>query len=175
MITANPSRRPGGPAQAVQRPLISVERTRALVSLDTVVSELVDYNEDEVLALIFDHWCLGPAWNIASKDATKRELRVLMAGVRHFKALGEKSDSKFTITEDRAHALIFPGGRLQRPFFSGLELQQAFNCKSSHIINLLEEGSLKKMPGTTWHPGRGGSPVIARDVAIKFLKDRREI
>ena len=163
------------PSRPVQRPLISVERTRALVSLDTVVSELVDYNEDEVLALIFDHWCLGPAWNIASKDATKRELRVLMAGVRHFKALGEKSDSKFTITEDRAHALIFPGGRLQRPFFSGLELQQAFNCKSSHIINLLAEGSLKKMPGTTWHPGRGGSPVIARDVAIKFLKDRREI
>ena len=167
------NRRPGGPAQAVQRPLISVERTRALVSLDTVVSELVDYNEDEVLALIFDHWCLGPAWNIASKDATKRELRVLMAGVRHFKALGEKSDSKFTITEARANAFIFPPHT--KPFFSGLELQQAFNCKSAHIINLLEEGTLKKMPGTTWHPGRGGSPVIARDVAVKFLKDRREI
>ena len=126
----------GGRAQApVQRPLLSVERTRALVSLDTVVSELVDYNEDEVLALIFDHWCLGPAWNIASKDATKRELRVLMAGVRHFKALGEKTDQKFNIKDEHALALIFPGGRLQRPFFSGLELQQAFNCKSSHIIN----------------------------------------
>lgn len=164
---------------AVQRPLISVERTRALVSLDTVVSELVDYNEDEVLALIFDHWCLGPAWNIASKDATKRELRVLMAGVRHFKVMESSRGgrdavtSKFTITEARANAFIFPPHT--KPFFSGLELQQAFNCKSSHIINLLDEGSLKKMPGTTWHPGRGGSPVIGREVAMKFLKDRREI
>ena len=169
MPTAHPSSRPGGPA--VQRPLISVERTRALVSLDTVLSELVDYNEDEVLALIFDHWCLGPAWNVGSQLATKRELRVLMECVRFFKTGGNRPQPKYS--ERQLQTLILPPH--QKPFFTGLELQQAFNVKSSHLIHLIEEGSLKKMPGTDWRPGRGGSPVISRESAANFLKVRQEI
>ena len=115
--------------------LNAIMRTRALVSLDTVISELVDYgNEDEVMALIFDRWCLGPAWNIATTDATRRELRVLMAGVRHFKTHGQQKNSRFTITEAGALALILPTHN--KPFFTGLELQQSFNCRSTHMVNL---------------------------------------
>ena len=136
---------------AVQRPLISVERTRALVSLDTVVSELVDYNEDEVLALIFDHWCLGPAWNIASKDATKRELRVLMAGVRHFKALGEKSDSKFTITEARANAFIFPPHT--KPFSPGWNCNRRSTASRRTSSICWTKARSKKCPARPGIPG----------------------
>ena len=132
------------------------------------MSELVDYNEDEILALIFDHWLLGPAWNIASQKATKRELRVLMLCVRHFKTTGKR----LKIAGNFA-AMILPPHT--KPFFTGQELQRAFNCKSSHIINLLAEGSLEKMPGTDWRPGRGGSPVIARMSVMEFLKARQEI
>ena len=156
---------------AVPRPPLSLERTRALVGVDTVISELVSYNEDEVLALIFDEWVLGPAWNIARRGATKRVLRVLMRCVRHFKTTGSRAQREFSTAQ--IVSLVLP--EHAKPFFTGPELQQALNCKSSHIINLLAEGSLQKMPGTDWRPGRGGSPTITRDSVIAFLTERQEI
>ena len=159
-------------ATAVQRPLFSIERTRALVSLETVISELVDYDEDEVLVLIFEHFALGPAWNVASRNATRRELRVLMKCVRFFKEVGGNRPQP-KIARAELLDLILPGHN--KPFFTGIELQAILNCKGSHVINLIEERSLAVMPGTTWQRGRGGSPVVSRASTVAFLKTRQEL
>ena len=164
---------------AVQFPLISVERTRALVSLETVMSVLVDFDEDQILSLIFDHFNLGPAFNIASQNARNRELRVLMQYVKEFKLSGGQSKPKRMVSEAIWLPMILQtvsGLNNDKPFFSGGEVQQLLNCKATHVINLLEEGSLALLPNTPrWRPGKGGSPVISRDSLVTFLKKRQEI
>lgn len=159
------------PAVAIQRPLISVEQTRALVSLDVVKTELMDYTEDQILTFVFAMSnglpMLGPVWNIATEKAKRAERRVLMACVREFKA----GKVPARLTKAQCLEAILPHAK---PFLTGMELQRAFNCSSTHIMNLIAEERLATV-NREWHPGRNGSPLITHASVIQFLTATQEI
>lgn len=157
---------------AIQRPLLSVEQTRALVSLEVVKTELVDYTEDQILTFAFAMSnglpMLGPVWNIATANAKRAERRVLMVCVRAF-----KGGRVLAVKPAEAMDLIL-GKPTVRTWLTGTELQRRLNCSSGHIMNLLAEQAITALKND-WRPGRGGSPAITRDSIIKFLTATQEI
>jgi hypothetical protein len=142
---------------------------RPMMSVDSAKGAL-DRNEDEVVELI-GAWLV--AWNIASPDAQRRELRILTRSV--------SMAVKFLDTDTRPPrwdwqeilGLVLPAH--DKPWFTGIEIQRMLNCGSTHVVeNLIEKKALRMMPGTTYSTGPGGSPVVQRESFVSFLSARME-
>jgi hypothetical protein len=146
-------------------------------------------NEDDVLNLI-DEGHLAWAWDIATKQATKAEMRILARSVSAYQNAEQGLrgvSNEFTFEEVAAFVL---GGQ-HRPWLWGRELSRALNCSSEHVLNLVREGSLKLLPGHMvpngqrrtganrgngeigWRRGPGGSPCVAYESVLRFLKERK--
>lgn len=163
-------------------PMVDVAAVRAALGV----------SEDEVLQLI-DDGELAWAWDIASRDAKKREVRVLAQSVVSY----QSSVANGALSFDQVVAIVFRRQQLAainqpptRPWLWGREIVHAFNCGSEHVFNLLREGSLKLLPGHVvptansqpathnpqnlgWRRGPGGMPCVSYESAVEFLNRRR--
>lgn len=125
---------------------------------------ILDCGEDELLAMV-DDGRIAWAWNIACKEAKRREVRLL---ARCVEALQKRE--ALALSEKEVHALLVPH---QKPFLQHRETMRALHCKSTHLIDLITEESLLVLDGTSWRRGPGGSPVIKRESFMEFLNKRR--
>lgn len=108
-----------------------------------------------------------PAWNIARhRGDSRRELRILARACRDY------AEDKLAITSDPDFIIRLIYGR-ERPFVLGRDFYRAWNCDSGHLINLVVDGTLQTVPGTTHGRGRGNTPCITWSSALNFLSARR--
>lgn len=147
------------------------------MTVDAVKGAL-DRGEDEVLDLAAAGWLV--LWNIAGPQAERREVRILARSVstalKHLD--GELEEPPRWRWEDVLVLLGLAGrdGSQVKPWLTGREVQRLLNCSSTHVINLIEcrPAALRVMPGTSYRSGPGGSPAVARESVIEFLRDRLE-
>ena len=128
-------------------------------------------NEDEVLELVEVRLALI-GFNIASPGTRRRELRILAESVYAYSKVDHDLNPEYycALTQETAIASILP--RHNKPWFEGTELAALLICSSALIIDLIGSKCLEKLPGTTIHPGPGGTPLITRDSFVAFLKER---
>jgi hypothetical protein len=111
------------------------------------------------------------AWNIATRQAKRAEVRFLVHAL-DAAAKGERFDASLDVV-----ARLLAGHLVKRgqtpPFIRGKDFARIFATGSDHVSHLLEEGTLKRLPGTDWRRGPGGSAVIGWDQFLAFLDERR--
>jgi len=145
-------------AVELRLPTLDLTGARALLGLhENLIKEQVDLG-----AIV--------AWDIARRIEGKvgsclvrRELRFLAASVRAWPQARTWSDAELTAQ------LYGP----QKPFLAGSLWYRSWNCDSGHMINLLTDGALKPLQNTTWGRGRGRTPAITWESAVRFLTSRR--
>jgi hypothetical protein len=143
-----------------RRPMMTMEAAKGAL----------DRNEDQVLGLV-GTWLV--AWNIASPDARRRELRILSRSVSLASKFLDSIEQPQCWDGREVLRLVLPAH--DKPWFTGLEIQRSLNCASTHVIeNLIEKKALRLMPGTSYCSGRGGSPAVQRESFIHFLEQRLE-
>ena len=133
---------------------------------------ILDVSEDDVVELIEVNQALW-AWNVAAPGVGRRELRLLTQGVARYQELSGRG----TTVNDRGFSWdqvqeFILGTGAAKPWITGVEVQRAIACGSTHVISLVESGSLELIPGTKYRRGPDGSPSIARDSFINFLRTR---
>lgn len=106
-----------------------------------------------------------PCWNIARPGSGRAERRFLTRALRDY-AEGRPVNRD----EDWIIRLLY--GR-EKPFILGKYFYAAWNCDEGTASNLIEDGVLKVVPGSTYGRGRGNTPCITWASAVQFLKDRR--
>lgn len=136
------------------------------------------WTPDEVLLRIEDgthpehlRW----AWNIASDNTARREIRVLtlLAQPSLRDSLNSFDAVLKVLFPPRLHAGLHPALRRSQQFVWGTELAWALSCDSQHVINLIEISKhLRVLPGTRWRTGPNGSPSIAFESVTAFLQGR---
>ena len=120
--------------------------------------------EQDVVAMIEESGDLPWAWNIGL--GRSREFRVLSVCVDYFARTGRplKWDWRRVVEE------IFRG--CDKPFLTGTHARHILNCSTANVMNLVQAGLLKPLPGTGWHTGRAGSPLISCESFVAFLEAR---
>lgn len=153
-----------------QLPLRDPRYRRPTMTVDAAKGVL-DCTEDDIVAMIDERYALV-AWNIATPGANRRELRILTASVSEY--LRDNPDHS-----ECYHSMICPSDAIshvlpkhEKPFVTGIEIQRALNCSSTHVIRLIESKSLALVPGSNYQPGPGGSPCITRESFTAFLNTR---
>lgn len=154
-------------AQPTQRRLpIKLELECPLLDINAARGAL-DLSADDILALI-DNGLLAWAWDIGL--GARSEVRILAKCVRGFQA----SNSSCGLAADSFEKTIgYILARDTKPFIEGVRLTDLLNCHRHLIIDLIHEGDLKVLPGTSWRRGRDGTPAITRESIIQFFKQRR--
>lgn len=124
--------------------------------------------EREVRALCEDRrFGITWSWDIAGRSAGFRELRMLRAAVEAF-----RDGRKCEISEHLVYAQLFVS-RGNKPFVIAPQISRALTCTDSHTTQLVAEGSLPQMRGTNMRAGRDGAAVVAWNIMIAFLRERR--
>jgi hypothetical protein len=137
-------------------PTLDLRGVRGILGLhENIIKEQVD--SGSLVA-----WDISRA--IAGKDGLiRRELRFLGASVRAWPQRRDWTDAELI-------ARIYGSAR---QFIPGVQWYRAWNCDSGTMINLVVDGVLAPVPGTTWGRGRGKTPSILWDSAVAFLTNRR--
>ncbi|MDB6109171.1 MAG: hypothetical protein JWR69_921 [Pedosphaera sp.] len=161
---------PATTAKPIQRKLpLTVEVRIPLMDVAAVRGVLgAEFNQDDVLDLI-DLGLLPWSWNLAVREAGRREIRVLAACVKHYQLTGGFRPFP-DMTEAQVWKLILPH---DKPFVESIDLATAFNATSDLLLDLIRAGLLQRVDGTECRRGRGGSPLVSRDSVVTFLKSRR--
>jgi hypothetical protein len=147
------------PGEALSLVLMTIEAARATIP---------GHDEDDIIALVEEGAILF-AWNIALGES--REVRLYPDSVAHFASSGGHRPFPRTDNQVICHLLAqLTGGK---PFTTGKRLALLLNCSSSHITNLIQAKRLALMPGTTYGPGKDGSPLITDFSVKKFFADTR--
>jgi hypothetical protein len=120
---------------------------------------LLDLQEDAVMARIEDGR-IGLAFDISSESARKATVRIFTPCL-HAMLAGEPA-APWPL--DRALGQILPGKSATIP------AARALNCSSSHVMNLLAEGSLRAAAAKRH---RTASPFVTRISVLNFLSERR--
>ena len=142
---------------------------RPLLSVWTVLSVTNLKSEDEVLVAIEDGQLLW-AFNIASREAKSRLVRVLAASVQNF-VEGKQPPEMSEVEEwKQVERMIFP---TPAPSIPAKEIALAWNCSTTHVINLCDQRLLRLAKGSPRHAGPGGSPLVDYRSVVEFLKTRR--
>lgn len=139
---------------------------RPTMTVDTAKG-ILDCSEDEIIELIEVQGALV-AWNIASPNADRRELRILTQSVADYLAAGRSPCYHSMLAPDAAVSDLVP----DRPFLRGTDIQRILNCGSTHVLNLVESKALALVPGTNYQRGPGGTPSITVDSFRHFLTSR---
>ena|SRR5579862_1274452 len=135
---------------------------RPLVHVQTAMAAL-DKSEDQVLAMIESGKLLW-AWNIASKSAARRELRIWRASVLASLNDAPQPDS----TEEEVLASLFPH---PAPILTTPQVQRMLSASQCHVYRLIESGALQALNKA--HGGRLGYVRVTRASVCDFLKLRR--
>lgn len=142
---------------------------RPLVSVWTVLSVCDLKSEDDVMVAIEEGRLLF-AFNIASREAKSRLVRVLAASVcdfvsgRQLPNLSEADEWRQVVN------LIFP---VPAPSIPAKEIALAWNISGTHILSLCDQKLLRVAKGSPRRTGLGGSPHVEYQSAVEFLKKRR--
>jgi hypothetical protein len=162
------------PAQR-QLPLRDARITQRMMVVSSV-RDALGVDEGTVGAMIEDGW-LGWAWDIATASVVRREVRVLARCVQDVKPFADLYEGSQPVPDVlpqySAGQVITTIFGAERPWIWGKEFYRAFNCDSGHMINLVLEGTLKRLPRTDWRRGPGGSPAIAWASVVEFVSQRR--
>lgn len=134
----------------------------------------------EEIGILIELKKLAWAWNIGL-GRCHSEIRILAKCVTslHFRS---GKDCDFGVgcglaeaKEEEVLGWILAGE--DRPFITSTRLQSIFLCSSELIVGLCRAGCLRTMDFSwrriPWRRGRKGSPVIARESVIEFLKHRK--
>mgnify|MGYP000933721802 FL=1 len=108
------------------------------------------------------------AWDVRSKSADRRELRLWRPCVD---ALARR-DAQPQDAEEAVLRHVLTDGR---PWFTTRELSLRWMCSHKHVIRLLDDGLLEMTPDSPRRRGAGGSPHITRKSAAAFLQARRVV
>ena len=157
--------------QAIQPRLLRVPALAPLLTVEAVRAAL-SYTEDEVIFDLEDG-TLAWAWNIASSDAQRREVRVFAPCVEQRRAWLENPKWRVkTFAAADVEAALFPS-RGGKPFVTSTDLRLALCCSADLVIDLIDAGELRLVEGTSYSAGRTGGAVVTWASVVKFLKDRR--
>lgn len=118
----------------------------------------------DIMALVEETGQLPWAWNIGLGRA--REIRVLAACVDHFARTGRGLRWEWR----RVVEEIFRG--CDKPFLTGRQARYILKCSPPYVMRLIENESLKLLPGTGWQRGWAGSPLISCESFVEFLRAR---
>lgn len=160
---------------ANQRKLVlDVASTCVLLTTGGVRAELTLLDEDDVLAAVLDH-TLAPAFDLGLGG--RRDLRVLPSALDFYRqTLGSR---RRRISERELLEELLRGQKPadQRPgnsegWLAGEAVRLILNCGSTHLINLIDDGELAQMPGTSYRRGPNGSAQIPVASLKDFLKRR---
>jgi hypothetical protein len=156
-----PSFQPTLPMRIAHRiPLMTVDAAKGRLELD----------EDAVMALV-ELGSIEWAFNIARDGAKRREVRLLNVSVEHAQAVltGGQPIAQ-PVDLDGVMALMFGP---YKAWLTSRAIRIAWNCGADHVIQLIEEGTLKRFPKSSYRAGRGGAAVVAWETVKEFLEDRR--
>jgi len=153
-------------ATPVQLPLLRV-RARVVTLTRAAVRErcqVDDYEIDEFLSRAHHGW----AWNIATPDAERAELRFLSSDIARW------VDDEPVRCRPLAEVVRELFGD-EKPFVDGINFYRAFNCDSQHVYNLIDcrPAALGVLPNTERRRGPNGSAAIAWASAVEFVKERK--
>lgn len=146
---------------------------RPLVSVATA-AEALNKSPGEIAALI-DAGELLFAWNVASRTATKAEVRILSASLSDYQN-GHRARASSDNELPRVVNLIFPTVNQRSGVVSAVtasNLAQRFSVSPDHVFNLIKDGSLQLLRGTSCRRGPGGSPQVLFASVKSFLEERR--
>lgn len=134
-------------------------------------------NEDEALALAKMDW----GFDISTAVARRIELRLLPASVDNFITAGGTKRLNWNWEQVRDSLIKAApvkqtpalAGRAAADFIEGKTAHRILNCSPSHIMNLIDEGQIRRVAGTTHGTGPTGSPKITVESFLEFLRKRR--
>lgn len=150
--------------------LQDVSPFRSMMGIEAAKGAL-DRDEDGVLALV-GTWLIG--WDIATPGSARREWRVLTRSVSLAARFLERKQRSPHWAWNEVLGLVLLRLLTDQPGLTGVEIQHALNCSSTHVMHLIECGALKLLPGTTYGKGRGRSPLVTRESFAEFLRARLE-
>jgi hypothetical protein len=144
------------------KPLLSINAAAAFIGSN--------HDGDDVLELI-DLGLIAWAWNIGSKKAERREVRVLLASVQFYARTGGKGIAP-EFSWEQVLGMVLPDGG-GKPVYENARLMRRWSASSELGLDLLWEKCLRVAPGCEWGRGRNGSPLFTRESVVEFLKSRR--
>lgn len=124
---------------------------------------LLDQDQDAVLALIEDGH-LAWAWDIRSREAERREVRIWRESlISHLAGHRQPDLDELTVIDS-----ILPhfGPDIRSP-----QLQRLFTASQGHIGNLIDQGLIHGLNEAT--TGKNGFVRVSRDSIVNFLRRRR--
>ncbi|HWD20486.1 MAG TPA: hypothetical protein VHB20_14535 [Verrucomicrobiae bacterium] len=144
---------------------LTVDNITELLKLSTV-ADCLRLTGDDVLELVADHE-LGRVFNLGSKAAQRRELRIWRVSFQEYVKEGVSARQPL----DEIIAAILPA-LCSRPAelvtIRGTNLQLRWSCSQELLRNLIVEDELR----TANVPGPKESPAITYTSAAAFLKRR---
>ncbi|HTX21462.1 MAG TPA: hypothetical protein VMD27_06360 [Candidatus Aquilonibacter sp.] len=135
---------------------------RPLGDLNAAMRDL-DLSADKIRSLLDEGKLIG--FNIAVKETTRKNLRVLTRSIEHYRETGGKESLLLEWPE--IFSLILPGEKL---FVRSTIIQRSLNCDREHVQNLIRAGffSVSKKG----RRGHDGSAMVTRQSFEAFLKGR---
>ncbi len=131
---------------------------------------LPGHDENDILAMI-EEGALPFAWDIALKPGRMaREFRIWPDCIEHYARTGGTRRYARSF-ESALHELL---GRHGKPFITSNQVRLQLNCGPTHVINLVDAGQLKQLPGTKYKTGPNGAALVMRESYIEFLRTRLE-
>lgn len=157
---------------------IRIPASRTLLPLE-FVQVLLDIDEDQVLSLICSA-ALEYAWDIASRDADRREIRVWRESVSDYMTHddGPRTPARVRVSASHqddgpAYQAVLPSSR---PDFRTTELARSWTASSTHIHQLVADGLIQEnAEDRRTRPASGPNSYIkvTRASVISFLLSRR--
>lgn len=144
-------------------------RFRPVSDVKTVLRDLGEFEigAEQVSQLVDQNILIG--FNIALDDSPdgRRELRILTCSIEFFRSTNGKKYHE--LEWPKIFRLICPH---DKPLVRGTEISRTLICDGQHVLNLLGAGRLKRVPGTNFQRGPGGTPSITRESYEQWLKGR---
>lgn len=151
-------------APAYRGPLCAVATAKGLLDLtEAEIGDLVDVGQ-------------LPAFDVRTPEATRRELRLVVAGVAAYLAARQAGDAaalsrwQCPITAATAVGLVLGSVRHDKPWLTGREISRLLNVGRQHTLNLCAAGEMRTQ--AKGRRGRGGSPVVGREEFRRWLMGR---
>lgn len=146
---------------------MAVEVIVPFMTVDAVKGALV-VDEDEVLELI-SAGELRWAFDLRTAKAKRAEVRIFAPCVQEAQLRAQGvAITDYAGSIDEVIDWVFPH---KRPVLRATEIDERWNMSSTHIHNLIREGSLQAVAGTG--DGVNQTPLVKRESAIAFLKGRQ--
>lgn len=146
---------------------VSIKIKTPLVSV-RFASTILGISEQGIMRLI-QEGKLNWAWDFRRATARRSFIFVLAHSLRQYQDGNERSSgADYCYPEDwnRVIKLILPHDKL---VIKGSEIVQRFSISSQHMMNLVNDGSLKVLNARRL---RTSTPLISRQSVVEFLKKR---